>query len=254
MSSSSKVKNPNEKSHGFVWAIVALLVVIIAVVAYIVIDGKKANSERIAQNTESVGFNVSFADNAVVLKSDKAAADAKNVEVYEDFACPHCADLATATDEAMKKAIEDGKIIVHIRSLNFLDGMAESKPGREALTTINGHATKAGTAAYVVAKAQEGDAYWNFRKYLLENQSDIYGSVDEEQLSKLAADYGASSDVVKTIKSGSEKESYRKVALANYDTLDKEHDGVSSPRIFINGEEYTGENGRMEGWVEAATK
>ena len=39
---SNKIKSPNEKGNGFIWSLVALLVIVAAVVAYVVYNGKQA--------------------------------------------------------------------------------------------------------------------------------------------------------------------------------------------------------------------
>lgn len=237
---SNKIKNPNEKSNNFLWAILALLVVIVAVVTYIVINGKQASNNEYADRAkEAVSFSVTAEGSTIKLAADNAAADAKQVDLYEDYSCPHCAELAKATDADMKTAIEDGKIVVTIHPLNFLDRGAE-----------DGNSTKAGTAAELIAQTGNAEAYWNYRAMLLADQSDIYGQWDNAKFGDVAAQYGVDSDTVNKIKDGSEMAAFRDEATANADNLTKVGGQVSSPRVFINGTEVTS---GLETWVQQAT-
>lgn len=239
MTLSKRVQNPNQKSNGFLWALLALILVVVAVVGYIVFDGKQAKNAELGERAEDVAFNITFEDNATVLKSANASSDARKVDLFEDFSCPHCSELAIATDADMKQAIEDGKIIVHIRSLNFLDD-GES-----------GHSTQAGTASYVLAQDGDAKAYWNLRKISMEDLSKMYGNWDNKKFAELAKSLGADGEVAATIQDGSEMDSYRNVAQANSDLLTKIGEKVSSPRVFIDDKEYTGD---LNSWVEEATK
>lgn len=227
---STKIKNPNQKSSGFLLAIVALLIIAVAVVGYIVITGKSATKE-----TEPVAFGVSVEDNAIVLKSDNAAADAKHVEVYEDYSCSYCAKLAKDTDAQMKQLIEDGKVIVHVRSLNFLDSSENVKDPSDYK-----HSTKAGFAAYSVAKSGNAEAYWNLRARMMNDQEKIYGVWNEKDFSATAKDFGASDSVANDIAELKSTEEFISVAQANADKLKKATDSVSSPRVFIDGKELEG--------------
>ncbi|MCS4490626.1 DsbA family protein [Corynebacterium sp. ES2794-CONJ1] len=222
---SNKIKNPNENSSGFIWAIVALVAIAIAVVGYIVVSGNNAEKEKLAADVEPVNITTTVEDNAVVLTSDATTPDAQNIEIYEDFSCSFCGKLATSTDEDMKKLVEEGKIVVHIRSLNFLDrGQA-------------GHSTLAGTSAYTAAKAGDSQAYWNLRKKLLEDQEKIYGVWDAARMATIAEGFGAQASTAKQIESQDLSDEYVAMATANSEKLEKVSGKVSSPRVFIDGKE-----------------
>ncbi len=123
-SKATKVSDPNAKgSSGFLWAVGVLLVIVAVVIGFIVWKGQGAKTEALGDMpTEETSMNMEYDDNAVVLKAADAKKDATEVELYEDYSCPHCGDLAIASDGDMKTAIEEGKLIVHVRTLNFLDG------------------------------------------------------------------------------------------------------------------------------------
>ncbi|WKD61908.1 hypothetical protein CCICO_09505 [Corynebacterium ciconiae DSM 44920] len=221
---SNKIKNPNDKGSGFLWALVALLAIIAVVVGYIVIQGRNDKKAEIAANTVDTSINVEVEDNAIRLTSDATEDDAAEVDLYEDYSCPHCAELAEASDEDMLKAIEDGTLVVNIRSLNFLDR------GQD------GASSKAGTSAYTLAKAGKANEYWNFRSHLMNNQNAMY-SWEPDQFADAAGEVGADKSLRDSISKQSERGDYDEISTANASKLEKETGKVSSPHVIHDGEE-----------------
>lgn len=233
-----KVTDPNKKGGaGFLWGIVALLVIVAVVIIYIVVNGQRSRGAEI----EDVAFNVSFEDNAVVLASDNATADTPEVDLYEDFSCPHCSDLSVDTGEDMKNAVEAGDLIVNIRQLNFLDGQDP--------TTNEGHSTTTVAAVTPLAEAGEAKAWWNVHKTLMADQQKVYNNWSAEDVANAAADAGASSEVVDEIKN-SEISTGQEIATANYNLLEEQTGSVSSPRVIIDGEDIP--EGELNNWVAYA--
>lgn len=240
----SKVSDPNAKSgNGFIWGVGVLLVIIAVVIGYIVWNGKQANEIEV----QDVNMSMDYKDNAITLKSDAADDDTPEVDLYEDFSCPHCADLAENTDEDMKQAIEDGKLIVHVRTLNFLDG--------EDVENEDGYSTKAVAAMSELAKSGDVKTYWNLRDYMMKNQQSIATKWDIEDIADQAKELGAEDDVVDSIKNVDIKQG-NKVAKANYDKLNKATGSVSSPRIVQDGKDIPDrESGQsLNDWVDIAIK
>lgn len=241
----SKIQNPNEKSKGFIWALVALLVIVAAVIAFILMQGKKTAGESYADREPvAVNFSVTQDGNVTRLASDNAASDANVVTIYEDYSCPHCANLESATGADMKAAIEDGSIIVELRSLNFLDR-------GEDRHAVEGHSTKAGTAAYTLAKSGNAEAFWNFYTILFEDQDQAYGQWDYSDFADVAAQVGADDATVEAIRSAENLDTFRDLAIANSEKLDADTGTVSAPRVFIGDTEYSGD---LNSWVAAASK
>ena len=201
----SKVSDPNAKSgNGFIWGVGVLLVVIAVVIGYIVWNGKRANEIEV----QEVNMSMDYKDNAVTLKSDAADDDTPEVDLYEDFSCSHCADLAISTDADMKQAIEDGKLVVHVRTLNFLDG--------RDIENEDGYSTKAAAAMSELAKSGDVKTYWNLRDYMMQNQQSVATQWDIEDIAEQAKELGAEDDVVESLRNVDIKQG-NKVAKANFD-------------------------------------
>jgi len=242
----SKVTDPNAKGgNGFIWGVGVLLVIIAVVIGYIVWNGKQSDD-----GIEDVNMTMEYSDGAITLKGENATDDTPEVDLYEDYSCPHCAELAQATDGKMKQAIEDGKLVVHIRTLNFLDG-------RE-IETQEGYSTKAVAAMSELAKSGDVKTYWNLRDFLMQNQQSVANTWETGDIADQAKELGAEDDVVESIKNVDIKQG-NKVAKTNYDKLDKETGTVSSPRIIKDGKDVPSEADEKAGkdlgdWVEIVTK
>ena len=248
----SKVTDPNAKGgNGFIWGVGVLLVIIAVVIGYIVWNGKQSSPNTLGDvDVQDVNMSMEYNDGAITLKSESAKKGTPEVDLYEDFSCPHCAELAQATDGDMKKAIEDGKLIVHVRTLNFLDG--------KEIETQEGYSTKAVAAMSELSKSGDVKTYWNLRDYMLQNQQKVATSWEIEDIADAAKELGADDDVVKSMKDVDIKQG-NKVAKINYDKLDKETGSVSSPRIVKDGKDVPSEKDQKAGknlgdWVEIVTQ
>lgn len=239
---STKIKSPNEKSNGFLWALLAVLLVAVVVVGYIFMSNKGAKIDKVTEGIEKtdVNFKISVKDNAVELRSDKATDSTPRVDLYEDFSCPHCAELAVATDADMLKAVDNGELIVDIRTLHFLDR-----------GNNDGHSTRAGDAILKVAAQGDAKAYWTYRDVLMKKQADIYGKWSMQDFADAARKVGANEDTAKKIaESPADHADAVKVFESNADKLKNDTGKVSSPRIIKNGKDI--EN--LQTWVEEAKK
>lgn len=240
----SKVSDPNAKTgNGFIWGVGVLLVIIAVVIGYIVWNGKQANKIEV----QDVNMSMDFKDNAITLKSDAANDDTPEVDLYEDFSCSYCADLAINTDEDMKQAIEDGKLVVHVRTLNFLDG--------RDIENEDGYSTKAAAAMSELAKTGDVKTYWNLRDYMMQNQQSVATKWEIEDIADQAKELGAEDAVVDSLRNVDIKQG-NKVGKANSDKLKKETGSVSSPRVVQNGKDIPDKDSgqSLNDWVDIATK
>ncbi|MCS5480259.1 DsbA family protein [Corynebacterium sp. YIM 101645] len=239
MSKSTRVSDPNAKGgSAFIWAIVAVVVVAAVVIGYIVMSGQGKRTEHLADRANvDVAFESDFSDNSVTIAAANPAADAPEVDLYEDYSCPYCGTLAQNTDEQMQEAVEAGELIVNIRTLNFLDR-----------GNIDGHSTRAAAAALAVAEAGETDVFWNFRTVLMEDQEDIYNKWSNDDFADAAQALGASDGVVETIRNGEFVSDAATLAAANADRLEAETGSVSSPRVVQDGKDVEVED--INQWLD----
>ncbi|APT85368.1 DsbA family protein [Corynebacterium aquilae] len=238
---SNKIKSPNEKSHGFIWALVIVAMVIAAVLAYIVTNGEKAESEKLTEgNVDKVNMSVKVHDGMITLSKDGGdAAGTPVADLYEDYSCPHCAELAEATDDDMRAAVEAGKMIVNIHPLNFLD---RNEP--------DGHSTKAGAAALAVANSGNATDYWNYRAMLMRDQAKIYNKWSNEDFANAAQSFGMDSATVDAIRDGKDADEMREMAKKDAEKLNQLTGKVSSPRVLVDGKDVED----ISNWVSEVTK
>ena len=147
----------------------------------------------------------------------------------------------------MKQAIEDGELVVHVRTLNFLDKVRDENN--------DGYSTKAAAALSELAKSGDVKTYWNLRDYMMQNQQSVATQWEIEDIADQAKELGAEDDVVDSIKNV-DIEQGNKVGKANSDKLKKETDSVSSPRVVQNGKDIPDEDSgqSLNDWVDVATK
>lgn len=237
---SNKVQNPNQGgSKAFLWALVAVVVVAIAVVAYIVINGQGAKTEFVAEREyENTSISATLDEDKVTLEAeDGAAADADVVQLYEDFSCSYCALLAENTDDGMRADIESGDLVVEVYSLNFLDrGNAE------------GHSTRSLAAILAVADSGDSDLYWNYRTLLLEEQDNVLNQWTNDDFADAAGHMGAESSVVDAIRNGDNTQRAIDMATGNAELLNEQTGSVSSPRVLQDGQDLPVDD--INQWIE----
>nr|WP_232959323.1 thioredoxin domain-containing protein [Corynebacterium marambiense] len=233
----------------------AVLVVAAIVIGYIITssDGEKSATSATSTtgtdaveteaveikpgDTEAVDFNVKQHDGYITLSADSANGDTPVVDLYEDYSCPHCSELAEATDDEMKEAVTAGKLVVNIHPLDFVAGGDE------------GHSTMAGTAAMIVADSGDAKLYWNYRKALLENQRKIFDKWNYVTFADAATRLGADEELAGTIRAGEGHAEFQKIASANAEKLKEQTGTVSSPRIVRDGKDVD-----LKNWVDTVTK
>ncbi len=239
---SNKVQNPNQGgSKAFLWALVAVVVVAIAVVAYIVVNGQGAKTAFVAERDfEETAITSTVDENSITLASDTAdTAEAEVVQLYEDFSCSFCADLAENTDDDMKEEIEAGNLVVEIHPLNFLDrGNTE------------GHSTRSLAAIMSVADAGDADLYWNYRTLLLEEQDNVLNQWTNDDFADAAGHMGAESSVVDAIRNGDNTQRAIDMATGNAELLNEQTGSVSSPRVLQDGQDLLPGDLDINQWIE----
>lgn len=237
---SQKIKNPNEKGSGFVVGIIALIAIVAVVIGVVLYMGRNQPIEGLPD--EDVSFSVEADGNVVRLASDEAGDNAVVAEVYEDYSCSYCAEMANGGHADQLEALNNGELVVEYHPLNFLD--------RE---NIEGHSTK--TLALMKRVAETGDArlYWNVHTLMLE---DIQSAAkwDDEQLAERLEMMGAPSDLVDDVRNGLDLADAVKVGDANGKRLEGIIGSVSSPHIIVDGKDIleNAQAGGLGDWVNLA--
>lgn len=235
MTVSSTVKSPNQKSNGFLWAVVGIVVIAAVIVGYIVINGQ--NSKREAM-IDTVAFSSTWEGNTITLKGEGVDDSTPVADLYEDFSCPHCATLAEGDRQDMREAVDNGDLVVKIHPLVFMDNTNRDAETSDEEKDGNSHRGLAAVLAAVSAEGEDQALYWNLRNYIFANQSDIYSTKwDNEKYAEAAKELGASEETATAIREGKYADKTDEVGSANAADLEKTEGGVSSPRVFINGEE-----------------
>lgn len=243
---STKVQDPNAKGNsGFLVAVGVILLIVAAIIGYIVWNGQSAKTDKLAQRAvEEVKMDVELKDNAFVLSSANANKDTPRVELYEDFSCPHCSNLAKATNDEMVKAIEDGKLIVELRMMNFLDG-------KDQEGNVNvGHSTRSVAVEKQLLEAGDVEAFWGLHNVLMEDQQQVAGNWEEQDLKDAAKALGASDEAMKSLET-LDTDAASKMAEANFVKLEKDTGKASTPRVIQNGKDVEVED--ITQWVSHVT-
>ncbi|MBC2681021.1 thioredoxin domain-containing protein [Corynebacterium anserum] len=243
---SQKIKAPSSKGgSGFVWAIVAIVAIAAVVIGLVVWNNSKNNDIATGMPKEEVNFSVRADGDAIVLKSDKAKQDAKKIEIFEDFSCPHCADLHNVDREELRNALNDGKIQLTYHFLNFLDG------GKV------GSSTRGAAVAMTIAKTGNAEAFWNMHDYFMQHQAEVARTWDYGNYADAASSYDLDESVIDSIRDGSIENVGQNIAKKNEDELKKRRDQVSSPVVYVDGKEFetpTDSQGHPVPWISELLK
>lgn len=236
-----RVKAPNKSGgRGFLWAVAAIGLIAAVVIGLFAWQGiqKASIAENMPQ--QDVNFNVAVKDNTVEIAAPNVDPKAPVVEIYEDFSCPHCADLTKADHEDVRKAVDEGKLKVQYKFLTFLDD------GNK------GPSTRAAGVILAVAETGNAKAFWNLHDYFMLEQRTVARTWGDKDFGKAAKAYGLDSSVVNAIKDGQTMDRGQAVGNANYEELQKRYGKVSSPVVYANGklvEIKMGEGGMPKSWV-----
>ncbi|WP_342318345.1 thioredoxin domain-containing protein [Corynebacterium mayonis] len=241
-----KVTNPNQKSGaGFIWTILAIILIAAVVIGLIFFNGRTKRDEALSEKmipVDNLSIEYTEGDPAIVLNSKNGAANAVTVDLFEDFSCPHCADLATASDEEMLQKIEAGELSVNLRPMTILD--------RQGTETTEGHSTRALAAELALAAHDDVPAMWNLRAHLLENQKDVYNRFKNDDFADLARGFGASEEAISDIRAGKFIEAAKEMGQQNVDYQSEKTGEAYTPRVFKDGEDVRIPSQDPSSWID----
>ncbi|SDL90907.1 Protein-disulfide isomerase [Corynebacterium mycetoides] len=244
-----KVQNPNDKGGaGFLWALLAVIAIAALVIGLIVFNGRAQRGEAIAaEMVQADNLEVSYneGDPYFTLAAADGGDDAPSVDLFEDFSCSYCADLATQTDEHALERIQAGDLAVNVHPMTILD--------RQGNQYSPGHSTRALAAELALASHGDAEALWNLRAWLLENQQSVYNKVDNDDLADRAKEFGASDEAVQDIRDGAFAEQATATGQANLDYQNEKTGEAYTPRVMRDGEDLV-TGSEITNWVDVAAE
>ncbi len=231
---------PRPVSNKTTYALGAVAVVVVALIVFALFQWSGGDTE-----IRNDGYGpahdpaVSVAldsDGAIVLGKPDIA---KTVEIYEDPLCPACGSLERIYGQEIAQQIDEGKIAVRYRLVNFLDGKSGSKD----------YSTRAVAANECVAQEGDGPVYAKFHELLFTDKQPAEGSgnLDNRELAAIAEEAGAPESAQQCIISGDRVDSARNHAEAAIAALEAATGGAAgTPSVFLDGREIDVNN---KDWV-----
>lgn len=235
-----KVENPN-KSGGsaFLWAVLAVLAIALLVIGIIVYNGQSDRKEAVEGELIDIsGVNIEWTAGDSFITLTGPNADAPMGELFEDFSCSHCADLAVATDEEMTEALRAGDIRVELRPMVIQD--------RGAV----GHSTNSLSAMLALISAGDDQVAFTLRDYLMQNQADVYMRLDNNQLADMAQGWGASKQAVADIRDAKFVETAQQMSIDNVAYQTELTGEAWTPRVLIDGKDAEDYGASRDEWVQ----
>lgn len=237
---SRSVSDPNAKgSSNFLWVIVAVIAIAAIVIGVVVWQAQGQRTDALAERATDTNVEMQLDESMVTLAGQEPAAEAEVVDIYEDFSCSYCAQLAENTDAQMLEEIENGNLIVNIHPMTFMDD-----------GTV-GHSTNSLAAALALAEHGDVDAYWSLREILFLDQQQVFNQWDEADYADAAAALGGSDEAVEAIRNGEFVSAAEEAGNANAAKLEETVGEVSTPRIIQDGQEVQVPNNDNSQWINA---
>ncbi len=182
--------------------VAAVVVVAVAVIASVILTTQPSTppvptgADAIKITKASSEYTATAGDDGTIT-AGKDTAKVK-IDVYEDFTCPYCGQLETASGAQMAKAMADGQLQVKYHLLNILDG--NTNPAGYSLLAANAAiaAAKQGkfadyhTSLYAQQPKEGGAGYTNEQLISLGKRLGITAPQFSDDVNK-----GAYSDLVK---------------------------------------------------------
>lgn len=219
------VKGRSGPPVGLIGGVTALLVVIVAVLVYL--------GSRTESLDASGGVNSLPEGGGLVLNPD-VGDDVPQVHLYEDFQCPFCGQLESASGEAITEAAAAGDIKLTYTFMSFLDGNLR-----------NDSSSRAANAAVCSA---DTDQLSGFVTSLFARQPVQEGTGYEDQdFFDAAAEAGIEGEALTTFTSCVESNEYADYVSAMQERATQD-EVTSSPVVMIDDEPITPE--QLSGLLE----
>ncbi|WP_405484695.1 DsbA family protein [Nocardia sp. NBC_00511] len=239
MSNPTSKHTPQPVSSKTTYALAGVALVVVALIVVALYMWNRGGSNQIRNDGYGPAHDPAVtvaldSDGAIVLGKPNIA---KTVEIFEDPLCPACGQLEKTHGQELAQALDQGKISVRYRLVNFLDRNSGSKD----------YSTRAVAANECVAQAGDGPIYSKFHSLLFTTDQPAEGGSDHnnQELASIAKQAGAGDDVAKCITSGDRADTARGHAETALKGL------PGTPAVFIDGKKVDTGN---DNWLADAIK
>lgn len=163
----------------------------------------------------------------------------KTIEIYEDAICPGCGNLEHLYGQEIAQKIDEGRLAVRYRFVNFLDEKSDS----------GDYSTRAAAALQCVAETGSGVTYAKFHDSLFTTRQPEEGSgLTDDELAALATESGAPQTAHDCIAAGARIDQAKSQATAALDDLKTALEGdAATPSVFDVATKIDLEN---QDWVQ----
>ena len=230
MSSRQPAPRPVQSGRGLVFVGAAVVVAVVVAVLFLRSQGGTSTASDEVRND---GYGTASApvtvEGAVVRVG--VADPATTIELWEDPACPVCAALERTHGQELAQAVDEGRVAVRYRSLDFLNSSSAS----------GDYSSRAAGALLCVAQDGDGAAYPAFHDALYANQPQERGDtdLDDAALADLARGAGASDAGVACVRDGARTAEAAAAAAAGEQELATAlgTDSIGTPTVLQDGQQ-----------------
>ncbi|NKY51916.1 DsbA family protein [Nocardia vermiculata] len=222
------------------YALGAVALVVIAVIVVFVVRSGSNDELTVQDENYGAAHNSEVealldSDGAIVLGKISAP---KTIDVFEDPMCPSCGVLEHYYGQQISKQLDEGKLAVRYRFVNFLDPKSGTKD----------YSTRAIGAMECVADAGDGPVFSKFHMALFTSKqpSEGDGSLSNDELAAIAKDSGAPDEVQQCIAKGERVDSARNHAQASMTALKDAVGQAQTPTVLDGGKNVDVQN---QDWV-----
>lgn len=236
--SNTKIKAPVDSKSNikFLTALIAFIVIVAAMMtAFVVYQRTHEDTNFNWDKSTSAPNNIQVKyiegeDNGNYISFFTKENSERKLDLYSDPRCPVCARLEKMNGETMKEEVENGKSILNVHLLTFLDSKTNST-----------YSTDMTASLITLAKNGESEAAWNLYETMWKNQPSERDTKTPktEYISQVASELGASDKSKEEIAANS-NETFIALATAsdktNTEALQRITGAVSTPTLLLNGQ------------------